>query len=298
MLAKAENQFSSETEVMARVNRRRISPSRDCQRRPIIDNHEYGKEPETRSVAPPTAADSTGPSTQTDNPLVYTSPGCTNTRQRPVRLSIINRILQWWQCKFSFNRLPKKTNIAPEKTNDVNVIPTDTAEIKTSLLAEKARVETIKALMTSKDYSAALSELMSDANEDLHYFNRIKGEAQGDQHLESFSRKHGNLLDFEERPPPTKQLNTCIWSGGDDKGNKLRCQNTCLYHPGDNIGVEQPKSLNHCVYHVKYCINADKHAIPTKIRIANKLGLCNECFILRNSCPPKALDEIPGIVRI
>jgi hypothetical protein len=281
------NQFSSKTDVMAPVNRRRIStPS---WRQPLVVDQEHSNESLTS-----TTADSIGPSSQSVKPLDDTSVAS----QRPSRLSIIipiNRILQWLQRKFSWNRLPKKANIAPEETNDV--IATDTAEIKSYLLAEKARVEAIKALMTSKDYNAALSKLMSDTNEDLHYFNRIKGEAQGERHLESFSRKHGNLLDFEERPPPVEQLNTCIWSGEDDKGNQLRCQNTCLYHPGDNLGVEQPKSLNHCVFHVKYCINADKHAIPTKIRIANNLGLCNECFILRNSCPPKALDEIPGIVR-
>ena len=225
-----------------------------------------------------------GSSRQTDNAPVDTSTGCTTSWQRPtvrhVSLNPLHRILSFFS-----NRLPKKTN----------AISTEAAE--SYLLAEKERVEAVRVLMNSKDYTAALSNLMADSNNDLHYFNRIKGEVQGEQHLESFSRKHGKLVDFEERPSPVKQLNICTWSGEDEMGHPLRCQNTCLYPPDGNPGVEQPKSVNCCVYHVKYCVNTEKHAIPMKIRKANNCGLCNECFILRNSCPPKDLDEIPGIVR-
>jgi hypothetical protein len=239
-----------------------------------------------------------GFSRQTDNAPVDTSMGCTNSWRPTFRRfsqNPLHRILQWWQRNFSFisNRLPKKTNIAPEETS--NAISTEAAE--SYLLAEKERVEAVRVLMNSKDYTAALSNLMADSNNDLHYFNRIKGEVQGEQHLESFSRKHGKLVDFEDRPSPVKQLNICTWSGEDEMGNPLRCQNTCLYPPDGNPGVEQPKSVNCCVYHMKYCVNTEKHAIPMKIRKSNHCGLCNECFILRNSCPPKDLDEIPGIVR-
>ena len=215
---------------------------------------------------------------------------------RPSTINPINPVLRWCQLFFSFlkNGFSRKAHIVPDETEAD--IPTDPTEIKNYLRAEKERIEAINALLTSKDYTAALSTLMSDTNKDLHYFNRIKGEAQGEQHMKAFSRKHGKLRDFDERPPSIEHCDMCIWNGDDESGNSLRCQNTCLYNPGDKLGVERPKSLNYCAYHVKYCANTDRHLIPKKIRTANNLALCNECFVLRNSHPPEVLDAIPGTV--
>mmetsp|Transcript_16165 Transcript_16165/g.34162 ORF Transcript_16165/g.34162 Transcript_16165/m.34162 type:complete len:366 (+) Transcript_16165:169-1266(+) len=169
---------------------------------------------------------------------------------------------------------------------------------KDFVLAERERVNEIKELMESKDYDAALSNLMSDTDEDLHYFNQVKREALGNRHDEAFLRKHGSL---HERPAPAEEPNTCIWMGVNDFGHSLRCRNKCLYHPNecvtDPLGVERPKPLDYCVYHVKYCVDTDNHAVPIKVRIPNDMGLCNQCFVLRNGHPPEALLRVPGTRR-
>ncbi len=267
-------------EVMTHARRRRTpTPSRDHQRQPA-SKHDI-KESDAQSASQ-INKDSTGTSPQTP------AAGCPKTSAKVSMLNMLNGISQWWQHKYSFfsNWLPRKTNIAPEINDDV----------KTHLLAEKHRVDEIKTLMASNNYDAALGQLLSDTDKDLHYFNRIKGEFQGKRHLDSFSKKHGKLLHFDERPPPNIQHSICIWSGEDAMGNQLRCLNKCIYHPGEKIGVEQPKSLNFCVYHVKYCVNTAKHSIPMRIRTANNLALCNECFIQCKSCPPMTLGETPGTV--
>lgn len=172
---------------------------------------------------------------------------------------------------------------------------------KDVVLAERRRVESIKVLMDKKDYDAALENLMSDSDADFHYFNQVKGEMLGDQHFEAFSRKHGKLKDFLERPAPVREPGICIWSGVNDFGHPLRCHNKCLYHPiervADHLGVERPKEMDFCVYHVKFCVDTDNHAIPVKIRTPNDKALCNECFVLQNGGQPRALDRIPGTRR-
>lgn len=173
--------------------------------------------------------------------------------------------------------------------------------IRDALTAERTRVDEIKELMDSKDYEAALLNMMSDTDEDLHYFNHIKNEALGEEHNEAFISRHGKLLDFEERPVPTVDPNICLWSGTNDFGHTLKCHNNCLMHPiervVDQLGVERPKPLDFCVYHTKYCVRTDNHTIPVRIRIPNEMGLCNECFVLQNGQKPKALLRIPGTRR-
>lgn len=260
---------------------------------PTSTESESINESNSQPVFPRRFIDPTTGETQI-NKLVESSAGRpTHAQKQPVTRFTFNklsRILQWWRRKYSFvsRRLSKKSNIVPEMNN--YIIPTDPGELKTHLRAEKERVKEIKALMTSSNYDAALTKLMSDTNQDLQYFNRIKGASH-------FSTKHGKLLNFEERPQHKIEKSICMWSGVDKMGNPLRCTNKCLYHHGQTIGAEQPKSIYYCVYHVKYCANTDNHLIPMKIRFANDLALCNECFILCNGCPPLALDETPGTVR-
>jgi len=166
------------------------------------------------------------------------------------------------------------------------------------VLAERERVDEIKKLIESKQYDEALSNLMSDTDADFHYFNKVKSEVLGKKHDADFSRKHGKLF---ERPPTAETANTCVWSGVNDFGHPLRCHNKCLCHPvekvTDPLGVERPKQLDYCVYHVKYCVNTDNHRVPMKIRIENKMALCNECFLLKNGHPPKELLRVPGTRR-
>jgi len=169
---------------------------------------------------------------------------------------------------------------------------------KDYVLAERERVDEIKTMIESKQYDEALSNLMSDTDADFHYFNKVKSEVLGKQHDDAFSRRHGKLF---ERHPPVEAPNTCIWSGANDFGHPLRCHNKCLCHPvekvTDPLGVERPKQLDHCVYHVKYCVNTDHHRVPMKIRTENEMALCNECFLLRNGQPPKGLLRVPGTKR-
>ena len=202
---------------------------------------------------------------------------------------------------FRKNRIDKKTtsHIAVEESSDASTTKKKgRINPKDFVLAERERVDEIKELIDSKQYDAALSNLMSDTDADLHYFNQVKSEALGEQHIEAFSRKHGKL---HERPAPAEEPNTCIWMGVNDFSHSLRCHNKCLYHPNervtDQLGVERPKPLDYCVYHVKYCVNTDNHTVSVKVKILNEMALCNECFVLRNGHPPKALLRVPGTRR-
>lgn len=169
---------------------------------------------------------------------------------------------------------------------------------KHCVLAERERVNEVKKLIESKKYDEALFSLMSDTDADFHYFNKVKSEVLGKQHDDAFARKHGKLF---ERPPPVETPNTCVWSGVNDFGHPLRCHNKCLYHPVEKVtgplGLERPKQMDYCEYHVKYCVNTNKHRVPMKIRIENEFALCNECFLLRNGETPKELLRVPGTRR-
>ena len=172
---------------------------------------------------------------------------------------------------------------------------------KDDIMAEIQRVKNIKEMIDAKDHVSALNEMMLDTHEDLHYFNKVKLASMAEQHEVHFAKKHGKLLDFESRPPPIQEHNICIWSGKNDYGHPLRCHNKCLYHPVETVtdlGVDHPKQMSFCVYHVRYCVNTTKHEIPMKIRTANEDSLCNECYTLRYNQPPKALLRIPGTRRI
>ena len=178
--------------------------------------------------------------------------------------------------------------------------PTTPSEIKERITAESKRVDAIKQLLESHQYNAALIALREDTPEDLHYFNRIKGEAQGIRHFEKFNdhkKKHGRLFDFEDRPAPIDEPTFCIWSGYNDFGHPLRCHNQCLKQPINQLGKTRSKPLHFCVYHTQYCLNTASHSIPMKIRTPNDQALCNECYIQRNGHPPVALLRIPGTRR-
>ena len=171
------------------------------------------------------------------------------------------------------------------------------------LSQERERVDAIKALMDTEQYDEAFASLLSDTDEDLHYFNQVKREMLGSKHDAAFEKKHGNLKDFMERPAPVEEPNTCIWSGKNDFKQQLRCVNKCLYHPVETVfnhqlGVEKPKQLDFCAYHVKYCVRSNHHhSIPVKISVQNADSLCNECYVMRHGEKPKDLARIPGTRR-
>ncbi len=216
---------------------------------------------------------------------------------RPSVVNPIKQIVQLCGCLFFGGRTTNKTKSDLEETNDAILDPNTPEEIKENIKMEKNRIESIKELMNSKQYTAALRDLMSDTAEDLHYFNHIKGEVLGDRHFEAFTEKHGKLVDFQDRSPPLEQVNICLWSGINDFCHPLRCHNRCLNQPINRLGRARSKPLNFCVYHVHFCVNASHHPIPMKIRIPNDQALCNECYILRNGHPPTALMRIPGTRR-
>ena len=223
--------------------------------------------------------------------------------------SILNPIKQNSQrCVLFFFRCCTKTNkissSLEEEANDptlINVIPTTPSEIKERITAERVRVDEIKKLMESKQYSVALRELTMDTPEDLHYFNKIKGDVQGHRHYEVFddhTKKHGKLLDFEERPASLEEPTFCLWSGINDFGHPLRCHNQCLKQHINQLGNVRSQPLHFCVYHVQYCIKGPTiHPIPMKVRTPNEQALCNECYIQQNCRPPTALLRIPGTRR-
>lgn len=179
--------------------------------------------------------------------------------------------------------------------------PMTPSEIKGHITEEQTRVDAIKQLLDSHQYNAALAALRDDTSEDLHYFNRIKGETQGLHHFEKFDdhkKKHGHLLDFQDRPPAPIDVPTfCVWSGFNDFGHPLRCHNQCLKQPINQLGKTRAKPIHFCVYHTQYCVNSTSHSIPMKIRTPNDLALCNECYIQRSSHPPVAMLRIPGTRR-
>ena len=224
-------------------------------------------------------------------------PSTPTRRKQPSLIQRLNPLR-----RFSFSSKDKRSN---NETNHVISSPTKKitpTNPKDDVLAEIERVKVIKEMIDAKKHTSALAEMMADTDEDLHYFNKVKLETLGEQHMEHFSNKHGKLLDFESRPPPIEEHNICIWRGESDYGHPLRCHNKCLYHPievvTDQLGVDHPKQMNFCVYHVRYCVNTTKHEIPMKIRIPNEDGLCNECYTLRHNQPPKALLRVPGTRRI
>ena len=250
---------------------------------------------------PTTAAGPGEYSAPASKPKVGPASQASSTHGQLACLSIVNpikQILQLCGCLFFGGRTTnkKKCDLKGE-TNDATLNPNTPEEIKENIKVEKNRVESIKELMESKQYSTALRDLMSDTTEDLHYFNHIKGEVLGDRHYEAFAEKHGKLLDFQERLPPFEQINICLWSGLNDFGHPLRCHNRCMRQPVNQLGKERSKPLNFCVYHVYFCVNASHHPIPMRIRIPNDEALCNECYILRNGHPPSALMRVPGTRR-
>ena len=172
---------------------------------------------------------------------------------------------------------------SPSKKKSAPTTPLD------DVLAERGRVDEIRELIIKEDFDTALAALLSDTDEDLCYFNKVKSDSLGDEHFDTFSNKHGRLLDYEDRPPPIEECRICLWCGS----HTLRCHNQCIHHPietvTDQLGVEHPKQMEFCSYHVKFCVNTTKHDIPVRIRIPNEDSLCNE--------PPKCLVRVPGTRR-
>lgn len=214
------------------------------------------------------------------------------------------RILSFGCCWRKTNRthadLDEKEIIPDASPNHTIAVPKSPSEMKERITAESKRVDAIKQLLESHQYNAALAALRDDTSEDLHYFNRIKGEVQGIRHFEKFDdhkKKHGQLRDFEDRPTPIDVPTCCIWSGFNDFGHPLRCHNQCLKQPINQLGKTRAKPLHFCVYHTQYCVNTTSHSVPMKIRTPNDQAFCNECYIQRNGHPPVAMLRIPGTRR-
>jgi len=220
-----------------------------------------------------------------------------NGIRRRVNLSFFSREKKKFDKKIA-SKVPSAEEPISKAANNSKKKPTNPRDV---ILAEKERVYAIKKLIDGKDYNAALSNLMSDTDADFHYFNQVKSETLGKDHDDAFLRKHGKLKDFLERPAPIFEPGTCIWAGVNNFGQPLRCHNKSMLHPiervADQLGVERPKPLDFCVYHVKYCVNTENHTIPVKICVANEMSLCNECFVLQNGHPPQELLRVPGTRR-
>jgi len=241
-------------------------------------------------------------------PAITTPTTSTNISTRQPRLSLLrrlsNRLFKKSRRKKEAPKVsageqeqsPRGVVTSPSKKKSAPTTPLD------DVLAERGRVDEIRELIIKEDFDTALAALLSDTDEDLCYFNKVKADSLGDEHFDTFSNKHGRLLDYEDRPPPIEDRRICLWCGTQqDFGHALRCHNTCIYHPletvTDQLGVEHPKPMDFCSYHVKFCVNTTKHDVPVRIRIPNEDSLCNECYILQNNMPPKSLVRIPGTRR-
>lgn len=145
------------------------------------------------------------------------------------------------------------------------------------VMEEKERVDEIRDLMNAKDYHEALKNMLSDADGDYHYYNKIKNETMAKKHNEAFARRHGKLKCSMD-DTQTFDHRQCLWHGETDRGFPLRCHNKCLSHPYDttinHLGKPTPRPLDFCAYHVKYCVETVKHGdMPIKIRVQNEHAL-------------------------
>ena len=172
------------------------------------------------------------------------TPALPSTPTQPSLIQRLNPLRRFSFFKDKTSNNETNSVISPTK----KTTPTNP---KDDVLAEIERVKVIKEMIDAKKHTSALAEMMADTDEDLHYFNRVKFETLGEQHMEHFSYKHGKLLDFESRPPPIVEHNICIWRGDNDYGHPLRCHNKCLFHPievvTDQVGVDRHKQMNFCV---------------------------------------------------
>lgn len=238
-------------------------------------------------------------------PTVITSTTSTNISTRQPRLSLLRRLSN----RFFKSRRKKEAPAASadEQEQSPSGVVTSPSKKKAApttplddVLAERERIDEVRKLILAEDFNTALAALLSDTDEDLCYFNKVKADSLGDEHFDTFSNKHGKLLDYEDRPPPIEDCRICLWCGTND-GHALRCHNQCIYHPietvTDQLGVEHPKRMEFCSFHMKFCVNTTKHDVPVRIRIPNEDSLCNECYILQNNKPPKCLMRVPGTRR-
>ena len=172
--------------------------------------------------------------------------------------------------------------------------------VQGELLAEKERVEELRALIDGDSPGHALGELLGDTDNDLHYFNKLRSQVDPVGQRDAFERRHGKLIDFEQRPKEVPKANQCMWV--ETRGSTIwRCHNPCLFHPiqrvKGHLGAEHPKQMKFCIYHVKHCVQTDRHAIDVRILTPNRHGLCNECHCIRFGAPPAMLERVPGTGR-
>ncbi|EJK76530.1 hypothetical protein THAOC_01702 [Thalassiosira oceanica] len=79
--------------------------------------------------------------------------------------------------------------------------------VEGELLAEKERVEELRGLIDGDSPGRALGELLGDTDNDLHYWNHLRWEIDPDGQSAAFERRHGKLIDFEQRPKEIPKAN-------------------------------------------------------------------------------------------
>jgi len=152
---------------------------------------------------------------------------------------------------------------------------------------EKERISEINAM----DPRSALRELIKDTNDDnaLRYYNAIRNASKNMQ-------QDRDLMNSEESLIPER----CIWIGHNRRLVELQCSNQSVLHPWKkriNICMQrEPIRTEYCHYHQKYCLDPKRRHENENILILNPndSGLCNQCYVLINGCPPPKLNRCPG----
>jgi hypothetical protein len=183
--------------------------------------------------------------------------------------SILNTLTLKKENKLSFRRLKELNNL-------------DFFE------GEKERISEIKDM----DPRSALRELMKDTNDEnaLRYYNTIRNASHTMQQDQDRLTKEDCL--------PSEQ---CIWIGQNKRLAELQCSNEAVFHPWKKmINIckhQEPMRTEYCYYHQKYCLDPKlRHENENiLILIPNDSGLCNQCYILVNGCPPPKLKRCPGL---
>ena len=119
-----------------------------------------------------------------------------------------------------FFKKSRKKEASSEEQSPSGVVTSPSKKKPTTplddVLAERDRIDAIRELINADDFDTALAALLSDTDEDLCYFNKIKADSLGDEHFDTFSTKHGRLLDYEDRPPPIEECRICLWCDTND----------------------------------------------------------------------------------
>lgn len=144
----------------------------------------------------------------------------------------------------------------------------------------------IQSLIKNGLHNEAFLKLKEHAEDvDFSRFNKLKNQRM---RKPSEAAKERNFLRKLGQRPPTPPL-ICNWTCTVLSGTSYCCTNECM------------SLQTKCFYHLKYChdpdgIHKNKYV---KIQIANKLGLCLECFATKESQVPVPIkvNRVPGVQR-